>query len=89
MNLRANIDARHAGESIAEAAYTYAAGSPTSDFAIRYGRSVAWSCNACDQRISDRGLCNGPADDEHGHADNCSRLAATIAARDAEWEAGQ
>jgi len=30
---------------------------------------------------------SSPADDERGHAQNCRRLAATIAAWDAEWEA--
>ena len=61
-----------------------------------YGPSFAWTCGSCDGLISDRGLCNGPADDERGHADGCTRLAATIAAWDAEsaaldtaWEAGQ
>ena len=46
--------------------------------------------------ISDRGLWNGPADDERGHADGCARLAATIASWDAEsaaldaaWQTGQ
>jgi len=46
--------------------------------------------------ISDRGLCNGPAEDERGHTESCARLAATVArleaewaAAEAEWEAGQ
>lgn len=58
-------------------------------------RSFDWTCHACDQTISDRGLGNGPADDEHGHADMRPRLAATIAEWDtqweleADWEAGQ
>jgi hypothetical protein len=54
-----------------------------------YGRSFGWTCRSCDKAISDRGPCNGPADDEHGHARNCTRLAATIADWDAQWEAGQ
>jgi hypothetical protein len=37
--------------------------------------------------ISDHGLISGPVDDERGHAENCPRLAATIAAWDAEWDA--
>lgn len=89
MNLTPNADPQQAGHSLAEAAYTYAAGSPDRDLARRYGRAVAWRCHACDKTISDRGLSNGPADDEHGHADGCPRLAATITAWDAEWEAGQ
>jgi hypothetical protein len=36
---------------------------------------------------TDHGLCNGPADDEQGHTENCARHAATVAAWNAEWEA--
>ena len=79
-------DADQAGETIAEAAYTYAAGQPDTDTARRYGRSFIWTCRSCDHVIGDRGLANGPADDEHGHAESCLRLAATVAAWDAEWE---
>jgi hypothetical protein len=89
-------EAGPAGGTIAEAAYSYAAGSPDTETARRYGRSFTWTCGSCESLISDHGLCNGPADDERGHADNCARLAATIAAQDAEsaaldaeWEAGQ
>jgi hypothetical protein len=77
-------DADQAGLTVAEAAYTYASGSPHTDTAIRYGRSFPWLCQSCDQAISDRGLINGPADDELGHAEHCSRLAAAVA----EWNAG-
>lgn len=84
------------GDTVAEAAYSYAAGSPDTETARRYGRSVVWTCGSCEGLISDHGLCNGPADDERGHADDCARLAATVAAwdaesaaLDAEWEAGQ
>ena len=84
------------GGTAAEAAYSYAAGNPSPETAWGYGPSFAWTCGFCEGLISDRGLCNGPADDERGHADGCARLAATIAAWDAEsaaldaaWEAGQ
>jgi hypothetical protein len=80
-------DADQAGLTVAEAAYTYAAGSPHTDTAIRYGRSFVWRCRSCDQAISDRGLIAGPADDEIGHGDDCPRLAAAIAEWDAGWEA--
>lgn len=80
-------DPDQAGDTLAEAAYTYAAGSPSTPAAIRYGRTFGWTCSACDQTITDRGLCSGPADDEHGHARTCSRLAATIAAWEADWQA--
>jgi hypothetical protein len=85
MNLAPGRDT--GAESIGEAAFSYAAGSSDTDSARRYGRSVAWTCKSCDQHISDHGLCNGPADDERGHADECRRLAATIARWDAAWEA--
>ena len=82
-------DADRAGQSIAEAGYTYAAGDPDTVTARRYGRSFGWTCRSCDGIISDRGLCNGPVDDEHGHGPGCVRLAAAEAAWDAGWEAGQ
>lgn len=78
-----------AGESIGEAAFTYATGRSDTEMASRYSGSVAWTCKSCDQLISDQGPCSGPAEDERGHADNCMRLAATIRKWDAEWEAGE
>ena len=89
LDLAPGEEADLAGGTIAEAAYSYAAGSPDTETAWRYGRSFSWTCGSCQGLISDHGLCNGPADDERGHADDCARLAATIAAWDAEWEAGQ
>jgi anti-sigma regulatory factor (Ser/Thr protein kinase) len=84
LGLAPNADADQAGLTVAEATYTYAAGNPHTDTAIRYGRSFVWRCLGCDQAISDRGLIAGPADNEIGHADDCSRLAAAVA----EWDAG-
>jgi hypothetical protein len=96
LDLTPGGEAELAGDTIAEAAYSYAAGSPDTETARLYGRSFSWTCRSCEGLISDHGLCNGPADDERGHADDCARLAATIAAWnaesaafDAEWEAGQ
>jgi hypothetical protein len=80
-------DADQAGLTVAEAAYTYAAGSPHTDTAVRYGRSFVWHCPSCDQAISDCGLIAGPADDELGHTGDCPRLAAAIAEWDTGWEA--
>jgi hypothetical protein len=77
-----NADADQAGLTVAEAAYTYAAGSPYTDTAVRYGRSFTWRCRSCDQAVSDRGQVAGPADDEPGHRDNCPRLAGAVA----EWD---
>jgi hypothetical protein len=79
-------DADQAGLTVAEAAYTYAAGRPDTEAPWR-PRSFVWTCRSCDQAISDRGLIAGPADDELGHAGNCPRLAAAIAEWDAGWEA--
>ena len=87
LGLTPNADADQAGLTVAEAAYTYAAGNPHTDTAIRYGRSFIWRCASCDQAVSDRGLIAGPADDEIGHADDCGRLAAAVAEWDASWEA--
>ncbi len=87
LGMAPNADADQAGLTVAEAAYTYAAGSPHTETAVRYGRSFIWRCRSCDQAISDRGLIAGPADDELGHAEDCPRLAAAIAEWDAGWEA--
>ena len=80
-------DGDHAGTATAEAAYTYAAGSPGTDTAVRYGRSVTWRCRSCGQLIDDRGLIAGPLDNERGHARACPRLGAALAEWDADWEA--
>lgn len=82
-----NADADQTGQTVAEAAYTYAAGSPCTNAAERYGRSFVWRCRSCEQAISDRGLIAGPADDEPGHTQDCPRLAAAVAEWDAGWEA--
>ena len=87
LGLTPNGDADQVGATVAEAAYTYAAGSPYSDTAVRYGRSFTWRCTSCDQAIGDRGLIAGPAEDEHGHAEGCIRLAAAVAEWNAGWEA--
>jgi hypothetical protein len=82
-------DAQQARDTIAEAAFSYAAGHPDTENTRRYGRSVTWNCHACDQAISDHGLSARPAEYERGHTEKCPRLAATIAAWDAEWEAAE
>jgi len=87
LGLAPNADSDQAGTTIAEAAYTYAAGNPNTDTALRYGRDFFWKCRPCDQTINDQGLIAGPADNELGHADTCPRQAAAIAEWDASWEA--
>jgi hypothetical protein len=79
-------DADQEGLTVAEAAYTYAAGRPDTEAPWR-PRSFIWRCQSCEQPINDHGLTAGPADDEAGHADNCRRLAAAVAEWDASWEA--
>ena len=87
LGIATDADAGHAGTAVAEAAYSYAAGTPHTETAERYGWSFLWRCRSCDQAISDRGLTGGPADDEPGHAGDCSRLAAAVAEWNAGWEA--
>lgn len=97
LGLAPNVD--EPGVTPADAAYDYAAGRP-GDEALWEPRYFLWTCRSCNQHISDRGLIQGPADNEPGHADGCPRLAAAIAEWeagwdaetadwDAEWEAGQ
>lgn len=89
LGLQPGTEPDSVGHTVADSAYTYVAGNPDSDYAWHYGRSFAWHCRTCDQTISDRGPYFGLADDEPGHAEGCQRLQATLAAREAEWEAGQ
>ncbi len=84
LSLTPNADADQAGLTVAEAAYTYAAGNPHTDTAMRYGRSFLWRCQSCEQAVSDRGQVAGPADDQAGHGEGCPRLADAVA----EWNAG-
>jgi hypothetical protein len=83
--LKPHADAQQAGDDVAEAAFTYAAGDAGAH--RFYDRYVSWTCGGCDKVIRDHGLVNGPAEDECGHADSCPRLAATVGAWDAEWDA--
>jgi len=69
------------GRSAAEAAYDQVAGDP----GFR-ARSFAWVCPACRGTVIDRGPEAGrPEDCEEGHAKDCPRLAAAVAAWDAQW----
>jgi hypothetical protein len=77
------------GETIAEAAFTYAAGPINPRHGRTYNRVISWTCTTCGNAISDHGLADGPADDEHGHDPDCQRLARTIADWNTGWEAGQ
>ncbi len=69
------------GRSAAEAAYDQVAGQP----GFR-PRAFAWTCPACRSTVVDRGPEAGcPEDCEEGHVKGCQRLAAAIAAWDAQW----
>ena len=79
-------DAKERDQALSEAAFEYATGGGTGDWDRR--PSFAWTCQACRQHITDRGLYKGhPQDCESGHAGGCERLAAEITAY-REW-AGQ
>jgi hypothetical protein len=49
------------------------------------GPSLAWSCSACGGLVRDRGPAIPLLDAERGHAEGCARLAAAMAAWDAQW----
>jgi hypothetical protein len=80
------LDAGRGEATPAEAAYTYAAGGRESEPPWE-PRSFGWTCRSCDQSVTDRGLIQGPIDDELGHADDCPRLADAVAEWNAGWEA--
>ncbi len=71
------------GLSVADAAYDYA-----SSRTDPWSRSFAWTCPACQATIIDRGPEAGhPEDSEQGHAGDCPRLAAAVAAWNASRDA--
>jgi hypothetical protein len=76
----------HINENVADTAYSYAVG-PDQETARHYGQSFTWTCRSCSNVIQDHGICNGPAEDEEGHTERCSRLAATIDSWNAQWDA--
>lgn len=55
-----------------------------------WGRSAPvahWRCGSCGQNVTDRGPFEAaPANNEEGHAADCARHAAEVAAYRAEWE---
>jgi hypothetical protein len=70
------------GYNLAVAAYEYFAGPPD----IWHQPVFTWTCPACEQYVSDRGPYEGnPLDNEHGHGEGCTRMAAEVAAWDARW----
>jgi len=86
-------DGQRTGYDLAVAAYEQVTGEPD----VFREPSFYYTCPACAQGISDRGPYEShPEDNDRGHADGCTRLAADVAAwqaqrdaEDAEWEAGQ
>jgi hypothetical protein len=81
-----SASAGHRGVPLAEAAYDEVASDPDGEYARRYGRTFSWTCPACRAAVRDKGPCDGPADDEQGHADGCPRLRAAITAWEAQWD---
>jgi hypothetical protein len=65
------------GRSVGAAAYERLAGPPAS-WQLQ-GPSFVWRCPACDRVIFDRGPYDSPDDNQPGHANDCSRLAAELA----------
>lgn len=63
LHLTPNGDAQQVGDSVAEAAFSYAVGHPDNDHARRNGFSVVWHCHSCDSNISDHG--DVPSDSRH------------------------
>jgi hypothetical protein len=83
--LRLERTAEERGASLAEVAFEYAtdAGRAGPFDELSFG----WTCPSCQQVVSDHGPYNGhPADCEPGHAEGCQRLAAAVAAYEAEWD---
>jgi len=86
-------DGQRTGYDLAVAAYEHVVGEPD----LLRDPSFYYTCPACEQGISDRGPYEShPEDNERGHAEGCTRLAADVAAwqaqrdaEEAEWEAGQ
>jgi hypothetical protein len=86
-------DGQRIGYDLAVAAYEHVVGEPD----LLRDPSFYYTCPACEQGISDRGPYEShPEDNERGHAEGCTRLAADVAAwqaqrdaEEAEWEAGQ
>jgi hypothetical protein len=82
------LAADEAGRSVAELAYEQIVGVPD----LWSQTSMYWSCPACGRNVTDRGPYDShPLDNEHGHSEDCSRMAAAVAAWQAErdrWEAG-
>jgi hypothetical protein len=70
------------GYTLAVRAYEYFTGPPD----IWHQPIFSWTCPACGQHVSDRGPYEGnPLDNEQGHAEDCTSLAAEVTAWDARW----
>ena len=82
LNLREYGEER--GVSLAEAAYEYAT---DAEHTRPFDRlSFYWKCPACGAGVTDRGPYNThPLDNEEGHAETCTRIAAAIAEHEARW----
>lgn len=64
--------------ALGEAAFEYVLGPPVPG---SWERALSWRCTACGRSVQDVGPYNGhPADCDLGHAGDCRRLAADVAA---------
>lgn len=81
--LRLERDVEERGGDLGAAAFEYAAGPPAQRFDRLW---FHWTCPVCQRPITDYGPYDSHPDDcESGHAEGCQRLAAAIAAYDAQW----
>jgi hypothetical protein len=84
-------EAKERQRSAAELAYEQIVGIPD----LWSQANMYWPCPACGQTVTDRGPYEShPVDNEHGHADDCSRMAGEVAGwqaeqdrREAAWQA--
>ena len=70
------------GADPAVEAFRWVAPTPSMQFDTIY---TYWSCSTCGEHITDNGPYDGPAEDETGHADTCTRHMADVAAARARW----
>jgi len=84
-------EAKERQRSAAELAYEQIVGIPD----LWSQANMYWPCPACGQTVTDRGPYEShPVDNEHGHTDDCTRMAGEVAGwqaeqdrREAAWQA--
>ena len=76
-------------ETTADAAFTYATGTPGTRSTGRPDRVFPWQCRSCNQLVIDHGPAHSPRDSERGHDPGCPRLTPALRLSRPEPEAGQ